>query len=481
MEAEGNWRGAASFYGKILELGTLNSWDRFFYARAVLYAGDLAEAAKAIDNLSEDDLHVSGVAVLRAELAERAKHFEQSLACWQEAQRLGATQYWCLYGSARALARLGRFASALELMEQAADLPELENDGKQFIKDLRNTIDPVVESAGHAPGALPKFSGRQDAALAEIGFDELLAALLHRLQAGEKASRSVQTVMLAQELAETLQDAVEANENRFSITNLHNLFWGSYGVLETKTQLRDATVLEMGSGSHNPFSLVFLYLMLGAKRAFANDLEEMQHPARVFRAMARAADVLMTDAKRVIGDYPISRDEIERNLSTFDLGALRAGDARGIDPSRLQFLQGSAAKLAIDASSVDLILSVTFLEHVEDLDAVLEEMARVTVSGGRGVHCIDCIDHRWYGDPEVNKLHFLRVAKPGMVFGSNRVRLLEYPLLFQKHGFHVEQIVVLGQVNVDDELRQSLALPWREMSQEMLETTQGIIVVKRVT
>jgi len=55
-----------------------------------------------------------------------------------------------------------------------------------------------------------------------------------------------------------------------------------------------------------------------------------------------------------------------------------------------------------------------------------------------------------------------------------------YPALFRRHGFEMQQIIPSGRVSVDEATRRSFAVPWREMPREMLEVTQGIIVVRRV-
>ncbi|MFN9703698.1 MAG: methyltransferase domain-containing protein, partial [Planctomycetota bacterium] len=50
---------------------------------------------------------------------------------------------------------------------------------------------------------------------------------------------------------------------------------------------------------------------------------------------------------------------------------------------------------------VDACTSVSFLEPVADVDAVLAELARVVRPGGIVVHAIDGVDHASYGDAAV--------------------------------------------------------------------------------
>jgi SAM-dependent methyltransferase len=413
-------------------------------------------------------------ALVSAARQEQTDHPRGAMEFWTKALNLGASAYWCLFGQARALCRLGQVDEALKLMDRAVALPESESEGREFAAWLKN-------AKNRAPGALFKFTMTQNPALSALASDDILSELLQRMRSGKiNIAGNNQTIAVGQELCEKLTEGLEVNENRFSVTWLRNLFYALYRGLENKPVISGASILELGSGSHNPLGLLFLFVMLGARRGVATDLEEMQTPERAYRAMARSVDILLTDPARIIGNYSISRDQIERNLSTFNLNALRNGLGEGIDESRLRLLRESAACLSIDSASIDLVVSNAFLEHVEDLESVFQEMARVTVIGGYGVHNIDGIDHASYTDLNIHPLDFLREAKPGLVHDSNRIRILEYPALFRRHGFEMQQIIPSGRVLVDEATRRSFAVPWREMPREMLEVTQGIIVVRRV-
>jgi SAM-dependent methyltransferase len=331
----------------------------------------------------------------------------------------------------------------------------------------------------HAPGALVRSVPKENAALTEFQFGELAGELERRLSAGVDIAGSEDLTFAAQSLLERLSDSLEVHNNRFSLQRLRDLFWIFYERPEQKPQFKGASILELGSGSHNPLNLLFVFVMLGAARGVAVDLEPIQDPSRAFRAMGRSAEAILGDPRRVVGDYPVNRAEIEENLTDFDLQKLRNGSGDGIDATRLFLLQQSASDLPIPPASVDLVISNSFFEHIEDLDAVISEMARVTVPGGLGIHNIDGADHVSYSDPARHPLQFLRVDRPGMVDECNRLRIVEFPELFERHGFEPVQVIPVEQLSIDDALQQSLALPWRNMPREWLELVKGTVVVRR--
>ena len=357
-------------------------------------------------------------------------------------------------------------------MHLAMALPEREAEGAKYAEWLQQTKDG-------AAGALVKISVARNPALSGAIFDDILAELLQRIRDGDTISGE-KRISLGQELQEKLAEGLEVHGNRFSTTRLRDLFWTFYSQLAQKPPIQGASILDLGSGSHNPFGLLFIFVMLGARKGSAIDLEIMQDPPRAFRAMARSAEVMLVEPSRIVGNYPISRAQIEQNLSSFDLTALREGKSSGIDLSRLNFQRDSAAQISIESSSIDIIMSNSFLEHVDDLEAIIGEMARVTIPGGVSIHAIDTIDHTSYGDPSCHPLQFLRVSKPGMINGCNRIRILEFPALFERHGFEIQQVIPIKKIEVDDTMRQSFAPAWRTMPQNFLEVVQGLIVSRRI-
>src|SRR5262249_61018371 len=78
----------------------------------------------------------------------------------------------------------------------------------------------------------------------------------------------------------------------------------------------------------------------------------------------------------------------------------RAADALRIDGNRvvpdgehLSYQLAPADQLPLRDGVVDLTISHSTLEHLRALEASIRELARVTRSGGLGVHQVDLADH----------------------------------------------------------------------------------------
>jgi tetratricopeptide (TPR) repeat protein len=99
---------------------------------------------------------------------------------------------------------------------------------------------------------------------------DLGCEILQRLQSPESnLYLSQDDVNLFSTLEKLINKRLEIPKNRFSLTWLQRQFLASYHKWEKhKIPIKDATYVEIGSGAINPFSLMFLYLMLGAKKMF---------------------------------------------------------------------------------------------------------------------------------------------------------------------------------------------------------------------
>jgi SAM-dependent methyltransferase len=181
-----------------------------------------------------------------------------------------------------------------------------------------------------------------------------------------------------------------------------------------------------------------------------------------------------------VADHPITREDALRNVASFDLAKLRAGQLAGVDLDRLSFLRESVHSLPLESGSVDVTTSVAFLEHLPRMDGVAEELARVTRRGGMGIHVIDATDHLRYWRPEVHPLAFLAV-EPGaeLVHDSNRLRPVEFVPVFERHGFEVLSLMTYQTAAVDEALRRTFVAPWRSMSVEDLRVGQARIVIRK--
>jgi SAM-dependent methyltransferase len=317
-------------------------------------------------------------------------------------------------------------------------------------------------------------------ALAGVTLGELASETLARAKEGDFGA-SEEAILLALELDGELERALELHNNRFSIRRYHDLFDSFYRYVGPPAPpLEGATIVDLGCGSLNPFGFLFVLLMLGARRGIAVDLETIHDWPRATSALAAVAASMLVAPDRVVGDHPVQVAQLLKNIASFDLAMLRAGDRTGIDPARLVYRRESVQALSLQNAEADLVVSNAFFEHIPEVEPAIVELARVTRPGGMGVHVIDCSDHRRYHDARVHPLQFLTESHEGaLAHGSNRLRPAEFVKIFERNGFEVVKVESFQQADVTSELRDLLVAPYRMMPGKMLVDTIVKLVVRR--
>jgi SAM-dependent methyltransferase len=325
---------------------------------------------------------------------------------------------------------------------------------------------------------------RNSPALGELSRAALSGEVLARIEAGA-FSNSEESILLGYELYDALDVALDVHNNRWSARRYRDLFRDFYGSLPVpRPSLDGATIVDLGCGGHNPYGVLFLFLMLGATRGIAIDLDDIQDTRRATRALADLAGILLVNPHEILGDYPVSREQMLRNIASFDLVKLQAGDPAGIDPDRLSYRRESVHALSAPDADADIVISNSFFEHIPRVDDAITEIARITRPGGVGIHLIDGSDHRHYEDASRHPLEFLTEAGDApLVHGSNRIRPLEFGPLFERHGFEVVAFVSFippDQASLPASLRARLREPFRSMPDATLAAYMGKIMVRKL-
>jgi SAM-dependent methyltransferase len=326
---------------------------------------------------------------------------------------------------------------------------------------------------------LPQIPDRSPQ-LAHTTLGELTSEVLARAEGGS-VGESEESILLGLEMDRALRRALDVHNNRFSrrrYRDLYECFFEFVG--PPSPPLAGTTIVDLGCGSINPYGLLFLFLMLGAKRGIAIDLDPVFDESRSTSALADLAAEMLVAPGGFVGDHPISREQILSNIASFDLAKLRDGDLAGIDPSHLVHRRESVHALSLGDGEADLIFSNAFFEHIPMVEEAIVELERVTRPGGLGVHVIDCSDHRRYHDSEVHPLWFLTESHSNpLPHGSNRMRPVEFAALFQQHGFEAIQIDCFVRVEVGPQLRSRFIEPYRSMSEDALGNLVAKLVVRR--
>jgi len=311
-----------------------------------------------------------------------------------------------------------------------------------------------------------------------IDFREKLLTLIDK-----EAFNDDEGIAFGCQIFDELKSAINIHWNRSSQQRYYDLFVSIYGDLGSPLEsLEGATVVDVGCGSINPFGMLFLFLMLGAKRGIAVDLDEIQDLSKAVKSLADCAAMLLIDPSKLVGDYPIERQQVLANIASFDLAHMARGDYHwGMDKDRLCYLQEPASALPIRDAEADLVVSNSFFEHVQNVDDVIAELARITRKGGYGVHSIDGVDHSSYADPKQHPLEFLKQPNTKeMVGGCNRIRPLDFAPIFEQNGFEVLNISSFAQIELNDAVRSQFVEPYRSMAKENLAVTGARIVVRRI-
>lgn len=328
-------------------------------------------------------------------------------------------------------------------------------------------------------GQLQRLQRTHSSSLSSVDMQSLLLELWQRLLRGDSVTSNNVSLMAADSVAEQLCAAADVHENRFSRTRYHDLHWMlHYGIKPPRPPLQGVAALDLGCGSVNPLGFGMLLCAMGASECTCVDLDEVQDNARALRGLARLVDWLLQDPGSILHDAAITRADIEKNLVGFDIAALRRGDPAGLG-SRLRYRRESAGALSLASGSIGFATSNSFLEHVDDIHGVLNDLARVTAVGSYNVHSIDGKDHESYSATPCGPLDFLRTPAGKMVNGSNRIRIHEFPALFEQHGFVVQELIPEHRMTLTDRDVAAFAEPWRSMPRESLEVLTGRIVVRR--
>ncbi|MDT7813179.1 MAG: hypothetical protein QOJ42_3095 [Acidobacteriaceae bacterium] len=358
--------------------------------------------------------------------------------------------------------------------------------GQELAARLRsewNTLANVGEEIAdrNAAGCLHRpLIQERSPALIDTNLEALTSEVLARVGEGSFGA-SEEAILLGSEIHRTLRGALDVHNNRFSRRRFRDLFDAFYGLVAPPApRLADATIVDLGCGSLNPYGLLFLFLMLGARRGIAIDLDEVYDWSNAVRGLAELAATMLIAPSELVGEYSITAEEVLRNIGSFDLARLDAGDRSGLDPGRLIHRRESVHGLSLATAEVDLLFSNAFFEHIPAVEDAIAELARVTRPGGMGVHVIDCTDHRRYQDSAVHPLQFLTEVHTGpLVYGSNRMRPSEFAALFERYGFEVVTLDAFQCTTVDDELRGRLVEPFQSMPEECLAVTMAKLVVRR--
>jgi len=250
-------------------------------------------------------------------------------------------------------------------------------------------------------------------------------------------------------------------------------------LLRQHTPIQGLTILELGSGWQP--TIPMLLHACGAAHIILTDEFDRMDAALVLRAAKIISDRAEDIGQRLGIDADTLRSRCMQPPNVSALGNLLA--YYGMEYRR------AASISAIEASSVDIVVSRAVLEHVRRpvLSGMFHNLSRILRPGGWVCHIIDNSDHYEHQDKSISRVNFLRfsestwrwleISDPNL---PNRVRHSEYLSLLHSAGINVVQ----AEVEVDQSALRALrnfpiADAFRRFSLEDLATVTSYILGRK--
>lgn len=188
---------------------------------------------------------------------------------------------------------------------------------------------------------------------------------------------------------------------------------------------------------------------------------------RWLRQLSKLVPARLAQFDPVVGDW--------RGLAVLDLGcgggfmaealALRGAAVMGVDPSEpaleaarrhaaegslsIAYRQGVGEAIPVATGSMDVVVCVDVLEHVDDLDRVLDEVRRVLKPGG--LFLFDTVNRTWLATLVMVRFAetILRILPPGTHEPDRFVRPEDLRAALSARGFTVPPFVGFGPRGLD--------------------------------
>lgn len=241
----------------------------------------------------------------------------------------------------------------------------------------------------------------------------------------------------------------------------------------------NSTFLDLGCGVHDPVALSAYYYLNGFNRTIACDLQEPRTP--VYSAFS------MYDIIAQMNLFPKDFCLEGTHALSFEgrLDELQAETfADGHWDQALTALEGkiehkvmNVLDLPVADNELGFAVSFAVLEHVENIDAVMEWLYRKSKPGAVQFHFIDMADHRSY-TPGTGADAWTFLTEKTAPQGMNRLRKSEHIAAIEKAGFQILSANTAKE-ELPAETATGLIQPWKSMSEDDLETTKLTVVIQK--
>jgi SAM-dependent methyltransferase len=225
-----------------------------------------------------------------------------------------------------------------------------------------------------------------------------------------------------------LQRLLRENASRNG-SELHSLV-GTFASLRRASRLThnriSGDILEIGSSPHPAMALILL--LAGARRIVLNNVVGVENrlPLSYAETLYGLMQGFGIEIAKSLTDVVERIDERSRAV-------------RIKSPLLDVFAETDAAAIALPAASLDMIYSMSVLEHIREPRATIDNLYRLLRPGSWCFHSIDMRDHRNFNLP----LEFLRYRDeelPRFNIRDNRLRASDYVREFEQAGFTIQYL-----------------------------------------
>ncbi|QLC22989.1 methyltransferase domain-containing protein [Parasphingopyxis sp. CP4] len=242
---------------------------------------------------------------------------------------------------------------------------------------------------------------------------------------------------------------------------------------------RDKTFLDFGCGAHDPVSLSTFFYLNGFPRSVACDMRPMRNPTySAISLYETLAEFNLHPEQFMLDD--VEESDFKQRLSHFDTNKLAQGEIDTV----LGGLSGSIdhridnlLNLDVDDDELGFVVSFAVLEHVDEIQPIMDWLYRKTAPGGAHFHFIDIADHRSYQPGGgFNAWSFL--TEEDAPEGMNRLRKGEHLEAITGAGFEIlQERSVEGEV--PPETAEALLPRWKDMSKSDIDTIKLTVMFRK--
>ncbi|MDY7038174.1 MAG: methyltransferase domain-containing protein, partial [Thermodesulfobacteriota bacterium] len=212
-----------------------------------------------------------------------------------------------------------------------------------------------------------------------------------------------------------------------------------YGV-----DVKNSSILELGAG--RPLGAAIFWNFIGAKK---------------YTSIDKFTQVNLDDLSLKRFQSLLDLNLFHPNDFSMDSLIKKKGKAYILNENRVRFIQSSFEDFSLKDESFNFVYSGAVLEHVVNIQQIVDKMYQVMSDDGTAIHLIDLREHHThlktvpdkntsidfltYSTEEWNEMH-----PPGSIHYINRLRASDFRKCFTEAGFKIVDFLCTQKMDIDD-------------------------------